>query len=181
MILAEAKRCKGIVGGLLDFARQNKVERKETVVAELVAEAARIAAAQHPDAPARIVTAVAADAGVACLDSQQMLQVLLNLVKNAVEAMPCGGAVTIGAGRRPNGELAITVSDEGRGIAPDAMNKLFSPFYTTKPVGHGTGLGLPICYGIVKMHRGQITARNNPGGKGATFEITLPAEELLHV
>jgi two-component system NtrC family sensor kinase len=112
----------------------------------------------------------------AYIDRQQILQVLLNLLRNATEAMPDGGTITARADwREQSREFCMTVSDEGSGIAPDAMNKLFSPFFSTKPVGRGTGLGLPICYGIVKMHRGSITARNNTGGAGATLEVTLPA------
>jgi two-component system, NtrC family, sensor kinase len=184
MILDEATRCRTIVGGLLDFARQNKVNREPTQVRGLLDEATRIIAAQTQDERWRFEVACPDDVPEMSLDRSQMLQVLLNLVRNAVEAMPVGGTVRVAAAwRAKEGELRLTVRDTGPGIPPEAMKKLFSPFYTTKPVGHGTGLGLPICYGIVKMHRGQITARNNADGPGATFEITIPAvgEEKLHV
>jgi signal transduction histidine kinase/Fe-S-cluster-containing hydrogenase component 2 len=176
MISAEAGRCKGIVSGLLDFARQSKVSRSLVDIAVLFDDAVRIVRAQTGADRYVFDTQVRADLPRAYIDRQQILQVLLNLLRNATEAMPDGG--TIGARadwREASKEFVITVSDEGTGFAADTMNKLFSPFFSTKPVGRGTGLGLPICYGIVKMHRGAITARNNPDGRGATLEVTLPS------
>jgi two-component system, NtrC family, sensor kinase len=176
MIAAEAGRCKSIVSGLLDFARQSKVSRSLVDLAGLFDDAVRIARAQAGAEKYVFSTQVRAEMPRAYIDRQQILQVLLNLLRNATEAMPDGGTIVARADwREPSREFCITVSDEGTGIAADAMNKLFSPFFSTKPVGRGTGLGLPICYGIVKMHRGSITARNNADGLGATLEVTLPA------
>jgi two-component system NtrC family sensor kinase len=105
-----------------------------------------------------------------------MLQVLLNLMKNAADAMPKGGTITVSADYHADpGEFVIAVRDEGSGIPPEIMDRIFSPFFSTKAVGKGTGLGLAICYGIVKIHRGQIRAYNNTDGPGATVEIVLPA------
>jgi signal transduction histidine kinase/Fe-S-cluster-containing hydrogenase component 2 len=175
MIAAEAGRCKGIVSGLLDFARQSKVSRSLVDIAAVLDDAVRLARAQAGAERYAFRTLVAEDMPRAYIDRQQILQVLLNLLRNATEAMPDGGTITARAEWRDLArEFRITVADEGTGIAADAMNKLFSPFFSTKPVGRGTGLGLPICYGIVKMHRGAITARNNEDGVGATLEVTLP-------
>ncbi len=174
LILREANRCRSIVGGLLDFARQSKVERAAVNLRELAEEAGRNVAAQVGDP--RLVLRVQAppDLPPAQVDRDQLLQVLLNLVRNAADAMPQGGTVTLGlAHATATAEHVIEVSDTGPGIPAEHMDKLFSPFFTTKPVGRGTGLGLPICYGIVKMHRGTISARNH--GRGATFEVRLPA------
>jgi signal transduction histidine kinase len=138
-------------------------------------EAVRITRAQTAEDKYAFVVSIPDGMPAAYIDHQQILQVLLNLLRNAKEAMSNGGTIRASAHfREPTREFRLTVSDEGTGIAPDAMKKLFSPFFSTKPVGRGTGLGLPICYGIVKMHRGSITARNNTDGPGATFEITLP-------
>ncbi len=176
MILREATRCRGIVSGLLDFARQNKVSRQPVAVRALLDEAVALVRVQLEDPRYSFQVSAASELPEASLDLDQMKQVLVNLIRNAVEAMPAGGSVLVEAEHRgASGELVLRVSDTGPGIPAEHMHKLFSPFFTTKPVGKGTGLGLPICYGIVKMHRGAISARNNaPAGPGATFEITLP-------
>jgi two-component system, NtrC family, sensor kinase len=178
-ILREVKRCKGITSGLLDFARQNEVRRSEVRVSELVDAAVNATRAQAAarGSSCTFVADIPADLPVACIDRDQMLQVLLNLLQNAVDVMPSGGVVTTAARwLAQSRELVLSVSDTGPGIATEHASRLFNPFFTTKPVGRGTGLGLPICYGIVKMHRGTITARNNAPAPGATFEVRLPAE-----
>jgi len=130
---------------------------------------------QQPNATVEYRIEVAPDMPACELDEAQMKQVLVNLVRNAVDALPHGGVVALRAScDEASGELRLTVSDTGEGIPAEHMHKLFSPFFTTKPVGQGTGLGLPICYGIVKMHRGTISAHNNEDGPGACFEITIP-------
>jgi signal transduction histidine kinase len=108
--------------------------------------------------------------------------VLVNLVKNAVEAcnknVLCKVKVHIDGDEK---ELKIKVEDTGSGISPKNMDKLFVPFFTTKPAGKGTGLGLPVSYGIIKMHKGQITVVSNDdpnkGKVGTTFIITLPRKK----
>ena len=175
MILQEATRCKSIVGGLLDFARQNKVNRAPADLCGLVDDALHICKAQLGQSPILLDNLTEAGLPLANVDREQMLQVLLNLVRNACEAMPEGGRVQVRAQwLDQQGEFRIAVRDTGPGIAPEHVPKLFTPFFTTKSVGKGTGLGLPICYGIVKMHRGSIAARGNSDGPGTTFEITLP-------
>jgi signal transduction histidine kinase len=117
---------------------------------------------------------------VAELDGDQMIQVLTNLLTNAQHAMPDGGAITVTLdGTEEN--VILTVRDEGTGIPKENLDKLFSPFFTTKQVGKGTGLGLAVTHGIVKMHRGQITVESNAdpaaGPTGTTFTISLPRLE----
>jgi two-component system NtrC family sensor kinase len=85
--------------------------------------------------------------------------------------MPEGGTITITTQQDEN-SFSVTISDTGPGISQENLDKLFSPFFTTKPVGKGTGLDLPVCYGIIKMHGGNIEAGNNPDG-GAFFKITV--------
>ena len=107
----------------------------------------------------------------------QLLQVLMNLIQNAYDAASSQGGVLpvlrITARQEP-GWVAITLHDNGPGIAPDVLSHVFEPFFTTKPVGKGTGLGLSISYGIVERHGGQLLARNHPQG-GAEFALRLPA------
>jgi two-component system NtrC family sensor kinase len=106
-------------------------------------------------------------------DSLQLRQVFLNLMNNAAEAMPGGGRLILRTRKGPAaGFVSIQVQDTGVGISEENMKKLFAPFFTTKPIGKGTGLGLAIIYGIVKMHRGQISVQSQVG-EGTTFTVTL--------
>jgi signal transduction histidine kinase len=175
-IIGEAIRCKNIVGGLLDFARQSQAHLLPVSLSELLEKAAETTRAQIQDLPIQIVVSAAEDLPQAQLDWDQMLQVLLNLMRNSVDAMPNGGTIAVSAAwREASREFVISVRDQGAGIPPEHLEKhIFTPFFSTKAVGKGTGLGLSICYGIVKMHRGQIVARNHKDGPGCTFEITLP-------
>jgi signal transduction histidine kinase/iron only hydrogenase large subunit-like protein len=174
MIANQADRCKKIVSGLLNFARQNKVLLQQTNLRDLVLQGLR-----SVPIPAGIaVRTDRVDPGVmAELDRDQMIQVLANLIANAVEAMPNGGSLDIAAGGDGD-RVVIAVTDTGTGIAKEHLNKIFEPFFTTKPMGKGTGLGLPVIYGIVKMHRGDIRVESNAdpatGPTGTTFTVTVP-------
>jgi signal transduction histidine kinase len=118
---------------------------------------------------------------IAEVDGDQMVQVLTNLVSNAQQAMPDGGALIIRLSDTPD-EVTFMVTDTGVGIPRENMDKLFDPFFTTKQVGKGTGLGLAVTHGIVKMHRGQIRVESNAdpaaGPTETTFVVTLPRHEL---
>ncbi|MBI5544771.1 MAG: hypothetical protein HY901_12845, partial [Deltaproteobacteria bacterium] len=111
------------------------------------------------------------------LDRDQMAQVLTNLVANAIDAMPQGGRIEVRSGGDAD-HVWFKVQDAGTGIPPQNMSKLFEPFFTTKPMGKGTGLGLAVTYGIVKMHRGDIRVESNAdpsrGATGTTFTVTVP-------
>ena len=103
-----------------------------------------------------------------------MLNIFVNLMDNAADAMPDGGTLTIQADPSPDHRsVVVQVEDTGCGIPPEHIKQLFSPFFTTKPVGQGTGLGLSIAYGVVKMHHGTIQVKSQVG-KGTTFTVTLP-------
>ena len=110
-------------------------------------------------------------------DYEQMTQVVTNLIKNAVEAMPAGGTIRIIMDDDMN-DIFFTIQDNGSGIKSDDQEKVFEPFFTTKSLGQGTGLGLATAYGIVKMHKGQITLTSNAnaeaGPTGTSFRIQLP-------
>ena len=174
LVAEQADRCKTIVSGLLNFARQNKVILQPTRVADMVADSLR--GCQVPD-----TVRVAADHEdpdlEVDLDRDQMAQVLANLVGNAVAAMPDGGTLTV-ATRLRRDRLEIRVADTGVGIPPENMTKIFEPFFTTKQMGKGTGLGLAVSYGIIKMHHGDIAAESNAdpgrGPTGSVFTVTVP-------
>ncbi len=174
MITEQADRCKKIVAGLLHFARQNKVERTLADVRDLVERAVKAC-----PAPGNIEVSVqyeASDEPVS-LDRDQMLQVLTNLIGNAYGAMPNGGKVAVRTFETES-QLKISVSDTGTGISKSIRDKIFEPFFTTKEAGKGTGLGLAVTYGIVKMHSGSISVESNDdpaeGPTGATFTVSLP-------
>lgn len=173
MVAEQASRCKRIVSGLLNFSRQNKVLLQPVRLCDLVERSTRVLSAP---ANVRLQVEHGID-GEAEIDQDQIAQVLMNLIKNAYDAMPQGGSLTVRIGGDPS-NVWFAVSDSGIGIQPHDMSKLFQPFFTTKPMGQGTGLGLSIAYGIVKMHRGEMKVESNcapdRGSTGTTFTVTLP-------
>jgi two-component system NtrC family sensor kinase len=106
------------------------------------------------------------------IDAPEMQQVILNLLTNAVDAMPAGGTLAIETVHGAGGAI-LRVTDSGPGIPAEVRPRIFEPFFTTKTHGKGTGLGLAICRRIVEAHGGSIQIGDTPGG-GATFEVTLP-------
>lgn len=108
-------------------------------------------------------------------DGVQMSQVLVNLITNAVHAMPDGGDITVITKRKGN-YVVLVVKDTGSGMSADVKQKIFEPFFTTKPVGQGTGLGLSVVQGIIDSHDGKILVESAPG-KGTKFEILLPLKK----
>ena len=103
----------------------------------------------------------------------KLQQVFTNLLLNARDAIPAGGSIKVSTLPADDHSLTIEVSDSGIGIAPENVAKIYDPFYTTKGVGRGTGLGLAVSYGIVQEHSGHISVESIPG-RGTTFRITLP-------
>jgi iron only hydrogenase large subunit-like protein len=170
-IIAEAERTRTIVRGILNFAREEKVERAATDINALVKRAASGVLGTSPNGKIRVDFQLDQSLPPQWVDGGQLRQVFDNLLKNAVEAMPGGGTIRVST-EGGGGEFVVTVSDTGPGIPEENLPKLFSPFFTTKKVGKGTGLGLSVCYGIVKMHGGTIQAANNAEG-GATFTVRI--------
>jgi signal transduction histidine kinase len=177
MIAEQADRCKNIVGGLLHFARQNKVVRYPVDVEELVK---------------RVVSPIRAPEGIivelnsslqdpmAHLDKDQIAQVITNLVNNAMAAMDNAGTITVFCSG-DDSTVEIAVTDTGSGIRKENLKKIFEPFFTTKQPGKGTGLGLAVSYGIAKMHCGDIRVESNAdadvGPTGTKFTVRLPRYE----
>jgi signal transduction histidine kinase/Fe-S-cluster-containing hydrogenase component 2 len=174
LIVDQADRCKKIVAGLLHFARQNKLVLAPVDLAQVVDSAMR---AVHLPAGVALRVQHDQEALPAELDRDQVVQVLMNLLSNAQAAMPAGGLLSIRTGGDAD-RAWVEVADTGTGIAPEHMDKIFEPFFTTKPIGKGTGLGLAVSYGIVKMHRGEIKVKSNAdpaaGPTGTTFTVWLP-------
>lgn len=174
LITEQANRCKSIVGGLLNFARKNKLKVEEVDIVEFMKRS--LSNVVIPPVVSTTVNSEIEDPMI-MMDADQMLQAITNLEKNAVEAMPGGGELTVFIDG-DNDNVQIRISDTGTGIARENIEKLFTPFFTTKEMGKGTGLGLPLVYGIIKMHKGKIAVKSNDdpnkGKTGTEFIITLP-------
>jgi len=174
IVVNQADRCKKIVSGLLHFARQNKVVPEPVDLHELVEHSVR--AMQLPSEIA-LQARCECDDPVAEIDRDQIVQVLTNLVTNAADAMPGGGQLEVRV-RGDERTLYLVIRDTGAGIPLENRGKIFEPFFTTKQIGKGTGLGLAIAYGIVRMHRGDISVESNAdpaaGPTGSTFTVGLP-------
>lgn len=176
LIVEQAERCKRIVGGLLNFARKSQVKWDDVNASDLIASSMN--AVVVPENVNFSFTPPAQQIKFQ-IDGEQIMQVLTNLYKNGIEAMPEGGTIAIGLSVQ-QGMVSIAVSDSGSGIPKANLDKIFEPFFTTKEIGKGTGLGLATAYGIIKMHKGKITVESNDdpskGATGTTFLIELPAE-----
>jgi two-component system NtrC family sensor kinase len=174
LIRSEAFRCKAITNGLLDFSRNRAGEHAPVSVAEVVESAVRLL--QHQKrAKQGVVFAVevAADLAPVVGDEGQLQQAVIILAENAIDAMPQGGRLAIRA-RNEGAGVAVEVADTGVGIPAEHLAKIFEPFFTTKEIGRGTGLGLAVCYGIVKEHGGHVGVESALG-RGTIFTLTLPA------
>jgi signal transduction histidine kinase/iron only hydrogenase large subunit-like protein len=174
MIVEQADRCKKIVVRLLHFARQNKAVFRMVDLYKLMQRAVKA----YPF-PAHIQAQVEAKIKnpKADLDPDQINQVITNLFSNACDAMSEGGQLTVSIDGNED-YIWFSVKDTGIGISKENQSKIFEPFFTTKQIGKGTGLGLAVTYGIVKMHRGDITlvSNNDPsaGQTGTQFTVKLP-------
>jgi signal transduction histidine kinase len=150
------------------------LKRRETDIVRIVENA--VQGVSRPDGVTVSITKDIADPSV-WVDEERIFKALVNLTTNAVEAMPEGGALTIGMEGNEE-QVTITIQDTGHGISRVNMDNLFTPFFTTKPVGEGTGLGLPFAYGAIKMHSGQLTVESNAdaanGPTGTRIKIILP-------
>ncbi len=176
-IIHEAERTRQIVRGILNFAREEKVERKSTDINALIKRSVSGILGTSQDGKYRVELRLDDSLRHQRVDPGQLRQVFDNLITNSVEAMPDGGTIRITT-EDGKEEFTVAIADNGPGISQENLPKMFTPFFTTKKVGKGTGLGLSVCYGIVKMHGGAIQASNNPeGGACFTVRITHHAKE----
>ena len=174
IIAKEATRCRDIVRGLLDFARQRKLQIENIDLNKILIEILSLASKQPSFQKVEIIKALDSSLPLMSGDPVQLKEVFLNIVSNAGEAMPDGGKVTVFSRfNNGGGNIEVTIRDTGFGIPPENLNKIFMPFFTTKKIGQGTGLGLAIAYGIVKMHRGSIDVESKQK-EGTTFVVKLP-------
>ncbi len=173
----EVDRCARIVSSLLTFARKSPAAFGPVDIAELMSRSVVLSRHRLELGNIALTTEIAPDLPRVNGDGNQLQQCLINLIFNAVDAMPAGGKLVLHAQREDSGRIvALSVKDSGAGIAEAQRPHIFEPFFTTKQEGQGTGLGLSTSYGIIERHRGTIEVESSPG-KGATFTIRLPAAQ----
>jgi two-component system, NtrC family, sensor kinase len=173
----EVERCSSIVDGLLDFSRPKGQAKAPLPVTTLVDETLFLL--KHHQRFKRVTVERELAPGLRPVlgNKEQLIQALMALLLNAVDAMDQAGQLTvIGAPGERADEVMLAIVDTGVGIPREDQAKIFEPFFTTKQPGRGTGLGLSICYGIVEDHRGRIEVDSTPG-RGSTFRVYLPVAE----
>jgi two-component system, NtrC family, sensor kinase len=175
LIDKEVDRCTRIVDGLLDFSRPKGKAKGPVLLNALIDETLFLM--KHHQRFKRLTVARELDFTLPATrgNAEQLIQVMMALMLNAVDAMDDRGRLTVRTGRSPSrtGEVVVEIEDNGAGISRADQSRIFEPFYTTKPPGRGTGLGLSICYGIVEDHQGHIEVESQPG-RGTTFRVFLP-------
>jgi two-component system NtrC family sensor kinase len=174
IIERESKRCGEIMKNLLDFARQSPPRKQPQALSVLVGRALTLVRHQAALQGVELVQELAPDLPLCLCDADQVQQVILVLLVNALEAMPHGGRVDLVIQLDASGSAAqIRVRDSGPGIAADVLPRIFEPFFTTKEDQHRTGLGLAVACSIAEHHGGTLTVESAPE-KGAEFTLTLP-------
>lgn len=169
----ETTRAAEIVRGLLEFSRNELFSQKSVSIKHVVSQTVSLVTSDLPSG-IQIIQDVPEEL-VASIDEQKIKEVFLNLILNGIQAIkePDGTIVIAAEVDIDTNSIVITISDTGVGIDETVRQKIFDPFYTTKDVGKGTGLGLAVVYGIIKKHEGTISVRSNKE-KGSTFIISLP-------
>jgi len=185
VIITQTNRCAKIIQQLLEFSRENATEKKTQDLHRILEQAIGLVEHQARFHNVRVERQFDCEIPKVTVDASQMEQVFLNLLVNAGEAMPEGGTLTIKTGRTHGAEgpqeriaekVEIVFRDSGVGIPPQNVGKIFDPFFTSKEVGQGTGLGLAVSHGIVEKHGGTVEV-SSVVGQGTTFTITLPSAE----
>ena len=168
----EAFRCKGITAGLLDFARMGDMKKVSTNLSQVIDSVIEMVKPLSKYRE-RNIRFHADRSMVAVVNAQEIKQVALNLITNALSCVPEGGTVTITL-KRSGTNAELQVVDDGCGMTDEVMLHLFEPFFTRRRNGQGTGLGLSITYQIIEDHGGKIMPFSDGPGKGSTFVVTLP-------
>jgi two-component system NtrC family sensor kinase len=168
----QVARCGSITAKMLQFGRNTGTELRATAVEPVLREIALLLTSRTRTRNVALRLEIEPGLPPAWLDANELEQVLVNLVNNSTDAIPRGGTIVIAAARDAD-HVLLTVRDDGCGIAPEHLDNVFQPFFTTKPPGEGTGLGLSIVYGIVRGWGGTIHAESVPG-QGTTMAVRIP-------
>lgn len=174
-ISAQVRRTRALVASLLSFAKQTPSEKSRIDINALCQTTVKLLQPQSRSRNVELQLELGASLPPVVGDSNQLLQVCLHVVTNALQALEGFGGGTIKVSTSSiDGGVAFEVADSGPGVSEP--ERVFDPFYTTRSIGQGVGLGLSACYGIVQEHKGRITCRNRPEG-GACFRVELPTLE----
>ncbi|HEY5730953.1 MAG TPA: GAF domain-containing protein [Anaerolineales bacterium] len=176
LVIRESRRARDVVRRLLDFARQSESARANADMNKVVVDVVTLTRHLIHTNGVELTLTVEEDLPWVSMDENQMKQVLLNLVHNALQAMPAGGNMEIAtrlSQKLGHDGIVVSVRDTGVGIPPENQTRIFEPFFTTKADRGGTGLGLSVTYGIVSDHGGEIELVSQPGA-GSTFTVWLP-------
>jgi two-component system NtrC family sensor kinase len=173
-IAAQVARCKTITQGLLHFSRRVESKPEQLDLNQILEELVTVARSRARVEDIQLVTELAPLPPVTA-SASDLQQVFVNLVNNAIDALEGRptGTVTLRS-RFADGSVRVEVEDDGCGISPENLSRIFLPFFTTKAVGRGTGLGLSICYGLVQKLGGTIHVESAVG-RGTTFTVQIPA------
>ena len=171
-IAEAAVRAREIIKQLMTFARQTPPAVRPVELNQVVADGLAFLDSRARDSGVQVVRQLSPDPLTVTADPAQLNQVLVNLTVNALQAMPSGGTLTVETWPQPN-EVVLSIADTGTGVAPEIRDQIFLPFFTTKDVNEGTGLGLAVVHGIVTAHGGTISVESEPG-RGARFTVRLP-------
>ena len=173
-IRRQTDRATGIVNNLLNFSRTGGVtDFAEVDLNRVLDDTLQLLEPQLRHSRIELEREYARDLPRVHGNPGKLQQVFTNLLLNARDAIPDGGRVTLRTAADERDSVTVEVADTGIGIAPENVARIYDPFFTTKGVGRGTGLGLAVSYGIVQEHSGHISVESEPG-RGTTFRITLP-------
>jgi signal transduction histidine kinase len=176
-VLSQAERAGDIIKNLLDFSRNEMPSFEDLDINEVIQKALKLVKNQTMLSGIGVETAISPDIPSVRGNFRNLEQVFLNLFINAIQAMPGGGSIRVSASRTPDQTIKIAVQDTGIGIKPEDLEHIFEPFYTTKAVGRGTGLGLAVSYALVKKHGGYVEVQSQVNS-GTTFSIYLPVPDI---
>jgi two-component system, NtrC family, sensor kinase len=174
LMTSELERCGKIISGLLSFARHSKIEYKNTDVNEVLKQVLTLSRHKMEIQNVRLDLELAPEPLIVEGDVNQLQQCFLDIIFNAIEAMPQGGELSVTSEwDAPSNKAFVTVRDTGYGISEKNLDHIFDPFFTTKQEGNGTGLGLSIVHGVVKGHKGAVRVESKEG-KGTSFTLSFP-------
>ncbi|UCC29321.1 MAG: hypothetical protein JSU86_14095, partial [Phycisphaerales bacterium] len=171
-VITSSLYAREVIRKLMVFARQMPPQKAQVDVNQVIDDALYFLEARCAKAGIQVVRELAAQVPEVTADPAQLKQILVNLIVNAIQAMPDGGTLTVST-RTSDTSVVLAVRDTGIGMEERVLERVFLPFFTTKDVHEGTGLGLAVVHGIVTSHGGSIDVQSRPG-KGTRFEIVLP-------
>ena len=177
LVLREAQRARKVVRRMLDFSRPGEGFRDRADLNDMISDVIALVKHRAHTSGVELHLELWNDLPLILVDREQIKQVLLNLIRNALQSMPCGGILNLKTMPRERDDqewVSVKVQDTGQGISQGNLGRIFEPFFTTQPPGKGTGLGLSVSYGIIQDHGGMIEVSSTPR-EGSTFIVWLPA------